>query len=51
MHKLRPLDDRAIEAFFTGHAVPGADPLLGSFAQSIRAFANQEAAPPGGLLA
>ncbi|MHB1712027.1 MAG: hypothetical protein ACYCV7_11590, partial [Acidimicrobiales bacterium] len=51
MRKLRPLDDRAIEAFFTGHFSPDADPLLDSFAQSVRTFADQAAPPPRGELA
>ena len=51
MHKPRALDDRAVEAFFAGRSLPADEDLLGTFAQSVRAFSHQPAPTPRGELA
>ncbi|MHB1446269.1 MAG: hypothetical protein ACYCZV_11510 [Acidimicrobiales bacterium] len=51
MRKPRALDDRAVEAFFAGRNLPADEDLLGSFAQSVRAFSLQPAPTPRGELA
>ncbi len=50
MRKPRALDDRAVEAFFAGRTPPEEE-LLGTFAQSVRAFSRQPAPVPRGELA
>lgn len=51
MPEPRTLDERTIEAIFTGRTVPDDDALLAEFTQSIRAFTQQPVPAPQGDLA